>query len=332
LPNTESTILENWPGPKTADAPHLKAYHFAIRQTGFNLDFHLEPIYRNVKTVFHHFEDFDDLITVCRRFEIDAIIIGSRCEFSYEIELVRAIKQNVFLSIIPVILYHPEPYDTTILAAYENGAEEFLYGDWKNRLVTVRIRRLLERSRRDLSINPSSHLPGPSIIEAEIARQIAKQMEFAVCYADLDNFKAYNDYYGYHRGDKVIQLTAKVIKDTVFDLCREGFVGHIAGDDFIFIIPADEIDNICRSVIKTFDALIPYRYEAEDRQRGCITTKSRRNELEMFPLLTISIAVVVNNNGKFEHVGELSKMLADLKTATKRKTGSNYMIERRKKY
>ncbi len=332
MQNTKSTILENWPGPKTADRPHQTTYHFAIRQIGFNLDFHLEPIYRQYDTTFHHFSTFDELITISRRFDIDAIIIGGRGEFSEEIELTRAIKQNVFLSIIPVVLYHPEPADTTVLAAFENGAEEFLYGDWKNRHVQVRIRRLLERSRRDLSINPSSHLPGPSIIEAEIARQIAKQMEFAVCYADLDNFKAYNDYYGYHRGDKMIQLTARVIKDTVFDLCREGFVGHIAGDDFIFIIPADMIDVICSSIIKTFDALIPYRYETVDRERGCITTKSRRGELEMFPLLTISIAVVVNNNGKFEHVGELSKMLADLKTATKRKSGSNYMIERRKKY
>jgi len=332
LPSTESTILENWPGPKTVDGLRHTAFHFAIRQTGFNLDFHLEPIYRQFNTVFHHFHSFDDLITTCRRFDIDAIIMGGHGEFTQEIELVRAIKQNVFLSIIPVVLYHPDPHDTTVLAAYENGAEEFIYGDWKNRLVSVRIRRLLERSRRDLSINPSSHLPGPSIIEAEIARQIAKQMEFAVCYADLDNFKAYNDYYGYHLGDKVIQLTSKVIKDTVFDLCREGFVGHVAGDDFIFIIPADEIDTICGAIIKTFDALIPYRYETEDRERGYITTKSRRGELEMFPLLTISIAVVVNNNGKFEHVGELSKMLADLKTVTKRKSGSNYMIERRKKY
>jgi len=332
LPNTESTILENWPGPKTADGLQHAAYHFAIRQTIFSLDFHLEPMYRRYDTVFHHFTDFESLITICRRHEIDAIIIGGQGEFTEEIELVRAIKQNVFLWIIPVVLYHPRPDDTTVLAAYENGAEEFIYGDWKDKLVSVRIRRLLERSYRDLSINPSSHLPGPSIIETEIRRQIAKQMEFAVCYADLDNFKAYNDYYGYHRGDKVIRLTAKVVKDTVLDLCRGGFVGHVAGDDFIFVIPADQVDQICGNIIRTFDSLIPYRYEPEDREKGCITTKNRQGMLEMFPILTISIAVVVNNNGKFEHVGELSKMLADLKTVTKRRKGSNYMIERRKKY
>jgi diguanylate cyclase (GGDEF)-like protein len=156
--------------------------------------------------------------------------------------------------------------------------------------------------------------------------------DFAVCYADLDNFKAYNDYYGYYFGDKVIRLTARIIKDAVFDICPEGFVGHVAGDDFVMILPPDLIDSVCSGVIKTFDSLIPYRYREEDRERGNITTTNRRGEIEQFSLLTLSIAVVINSNREFEHVGELSKMLADLKTATKRLAGSNYMVERRKKY
>ncbi len=332
MQSTKNTILENWPGPKTADDQPRTIYRFALKQSGFNLDFHFEMLYRPVETNFYYFEDFEELVTICRRYEIDAIIIGGAGDFSQAIELVRDIKLNIFLAIIPVVLYHPDPDDATILAAYENGAEDFIYGDWKNRLVQVRVRRLLERSQRDLSINPSSHLPGPAIIENELARQINKQIEFAVCYADLDNFKAYNDYYGYYKGDKVIRLTARVVKDTVFDLCREGFVGHIAGDDFIIIIPVDMVEPICKGIIKTFDSLIPFRYAEKDRERGHIETTNRRGEVEKFPLLTISIAVVVNNNGKFGHVGELSKMLADLKTATKQKEGSNFMVERRRKY
>ncbi|MCK4573426.1 MAG: diguanylate cyclase response regulator, partial [candidate division Zixibacteria bacterium] len=84
--------------------------------------------------------------------------------------------------------------------------------------------------------------------------------------------------------------------------------------------------------IKTFDSIIPWRYEEEDRERGYITTTNRQDQVEQFPLLTISIAVIPNSNGKFEHIGELSKMLADLKTATKKIPGSNYLVERRKKY
>jgi len=332
LPNTRSTILENWQGPKTSDPPRKPIYHFAIRQHGVNLDFHLKQFYRNEDLAFHYFESFDDLITVCQRFPIDAIIVGGRSEFIRELELTRAIKLNVFLAIIPVILHHPDPDNNIVIAAYENGAEDFIYGDWRDKLIQVRIRSVIDRNRRDLSINPSTHLPGPALIEQEITRQLRLGAEFAICYADLDNFKAYNDYYGYDRGDKVIQLTARVIKDIVFDLCREGFVGHIAGDDFISVIPANLVHRACVAIIHTFDAIIPYKYEESDRDAGEIRTTNRRGDMETFPLLTVSIAVLINANGKFSHVGEMSKMLADLKKATKAREGSNYMVERRHKY
>lgn len=246
--------------------------------------------------------------------------------------MLRTIKRNTFLSIIPVILYHPEPSDSIVIAAYENGAEDIIYGEWIDQLEKVRIRQVIERSRRDLSINPTTRLPGAQIIDQEISRLLNMGDQFAVCYADLDNFKAYNDYYGYVFGDRIIKLTARIIKDSVFDLCRGGFVGHIAGDDFIFIIPVELIDSVCGSILKTFDSIIPFRYTEEDMLKGWIETNNRRGVTERFPLLTMSIAVLPANNKLFNHVGEMSKMLADLKEATKKKSGSNYQLERRKPY
>ena len=332
MQNTENTILENWPGPKTNDVKARKTFHFAIKQHGVSLDFHLSKFFRDTKSSFHFFDTFDSLITICQHQEIDAIIIGRQSEMLKEIDLVRAIKKNVFLSIIPIILYHPDPSDDDVVAAYENGAEDFIYGRWIDKLVEVRIKKAIDRNRRDLAINPSTNLPGPAIIEREINTQLNLKSKFAVCYGDLDNFKAYNDYYGYVQGDKIIELTARVIKDIVFDLCPGGFVGHIAGDDYIAIVPISQVDEICSEIIKVFDSLIPYQYEQEDRDRGTITTKNRRGEIETFPILTISIAVLLNKNGTFAHMGEMSKMLADLKKAAKQKEGSNYMIERRQKY
>jgi diguanylate cyclase (GGDEF)-like protein len=332
LPSTKSTILENWPGPINLAEPVRAAYHFAVKQVGVSLDFHLEQFYRRKEVSFHYFDKLDELITICQRFPIDLIIIGGKHDLLREIEMVRAIKRNIFLSIIPTILYHPNPSDNVAIAAYENGAEDFIFGEWIDQLEKVRIQRVIERSRRDLSVNSSTRLPGMNMIQHEITKLLEMRADFAVCYADLDNFKAYNDYYGYVSGDKVIKLTARIVKDVVFDVCRGGFVGHIAGDDFIFIISIDLVKKICSAIIKTFDALIQYRYEPEDRQRGSITTTNRRGEIEEFPLLTISIAVLPNSNGEFEHAGEMSRMLADLKTATKRMPGSNYLIERRRKY
>ncbi len=219
-----------------------------------------------------------------------------------------------------------------IVAAYESGAEEFIYGEWVDRLVEVRVRRVIERNRRDVAVNPSTMLPGTAIIEAELKRQMAMGSTFAVCYADLDNFKAFNDYYGYYRGDRVVKMTARIIKDVVYDLCREGFVGHIAGDDFIFIIPSNLIEPVCLWIIRCFDLFVEYRYEPHDRERGFITTTSRRGVIEEFPILSVSIAVVVNSNNMFTHIGQLAKVMADLKKATKQKPGSNYMVDRRKTF
>jgi diguanylate cyclase (GGDEF)-like protein len=332
LQNTENITLESWPVSNADRVDWCSVYHFAVRQTGVDLDFHLTRFFRNEKASFHFFDDFESLILISRRFPLAAIVMGSRSTLVPEIELLKAIKSNVFLSIIPVILFHPEPDNVMVIAAFQNGAEEFIHGEWMEKLVEVRVRRVIDRSRRDLSVNPSTRLPGPTMIEEEIQRQLDRGEEIAVCYADLDNFKAYNDYYGYAFGDRIVRLTAHIIRDIVFDLCREGFVGHVAGDDFIFVIPRDLVDKVCPWIIKCFDAVIPFRYTELDREKGVISTTNRRGEMETYPILSISIAVVINENRKFQHMGEMSKMLADLKKAAKQLPGSNYLIERRKKY
>ncbi|RME31491.1 MAG: diguanylate cyclase, partial [Candidatus Zixiibacteriota bacterium] len=200
MPNTANTIRESWPASSKLIRTPKRAYHFAVCQEDVSLDFHLERFFQDLPLSFHFFKDIDELIQVCRRHAVDAIIIGGRSDFYNELRILRAIKQNVFMSIIPVILYHPDPPTSTVVAAYENGADDFIRGDWLEKLVEVRIRRVINRSQRDLGVNPSTRLPGPALIEQEVDRQIKMGSEFAVCYADLDNFKAYNDYYGYTYG------------------------------------------------------------------------------------------------------------------------------------
>lgn len=284
----------------------------------------------------HDFRTANELLTLAQRFPLEIVMMGTARTDNESIirllDMIRRIKDHTYLSIIPTALYHPQPDDSMILSAFENGAEEFFSERIPIHIAKIRSSMMIRRADRDLSVNPSSRLPGPATIEKEIECQIKLQQEFAVCYADLDNFKAFNDYNGYFYGDRVIRLTARIIKDVVFDLCREGFVGHIGGDDFIFIIPTVLVPNICDNIIKTFDTIIPYRYQPEDRDRGYIVTLNRRGQEETYSIMTISIAVVINEGNVFQHVGEMSHMLADLKKYTKSLEGSNYMIERRKKY
>lgn len=310
--------------------------HVACHVSGTKAEYYLSRILEKENLSLHHFETMDDLLTLAQRFLLDLIFVGTTSEANDQVmkalDTVRAIKDHTYLAIIPTIIYHPDPFDRTLTAAFENGAEEFYSEALPPHIARVKTKMLIQRANRDLSVNPSSRLPGPGIIEREIDRQIELGQEFAVCYADLDNFKAFNDYYGYYYGDRVIRLTSRIIKDVVFDLCREGFVGHIGGDDFVFVIPPDLVDPICQGVIRTFDTIIPFRYQDDDRRRGQIITKNRQDIEETYGIMTISIAVVINKGKMFAHVGEMSHMLADLKKYAKSLEGSNYVIERRKKY
>jgi GGDEF domain-containing protein len=310
--------------------------HVACYSEGALAEFYLARVLEDKKLSMHRFHTVDDLLTLAQRFMLDLIFLGSsrpdKEPMTRILDMTRRVKNHTYLAIIPTILFQPSPEDNTLTAAYENGAEEFFSDSMPSHIAKVKTSMLLSRATRDLSVNPSSRLPGPAIIEKEIERQIELGQEFAVCYADLDNFKAFNDYYGYYYGDRVIKLTARIIKDVVFDLCREGFVGHIGGDDFIFIIPSDKVPGICENIIRTFDTIIQYRYQPVDRERGQIVALNRRGEQESYRIMTISIAVVINRGKIFKHVGEMSHMLADLKKYAKSLDGSTYVIERRRKY
>jgi GGDEF domain-containing protein len=310
--------------------------HIACQIDGIQAEYYLNRTLSGRIVSIHHFRSLDELLTLAQRFSIDLVFLasgGAKGEDAMKLlDLVRLIKNHTYLAIIPTVLYHPRPDEHIITAAFENGAEEVFSETVPVHIAQVKLAMLMQRAVRDLSVNPSSRLPGPGIIEKEIERQIELGQQFAVCYADLDNFKAFNDYYGYYFGDRVIRLTARIIKDVVFDLCREGFVGHIGGDDYIFIIPSDMVPAICDHIIRTFDTLIPYRYQDDDRRRGYIITKNRRGVEEQYGIMTISIAVVINKGKMFQHIGEMSHMLADLKKYAKSVDGSTYVIERRRKY
>jgi GGDEF domain-containing protein len=263
---------------------------------------------------------------------LDMVVIPVNGSAESALKLALAAKDIPALTAVPVVLWHPLADCLASERILDSNVDDLIIGPIESPTAAARLRLALRRSWRDLDVNPSSRLPGPTTIERVISERIAKQEHFAVCYADLDDFKAYNDYYGYFYGDKVIKLVARVIRETVLDQQPDGFVGHIGGDDFVYVISPENIPTICQSVIQRFDAEIPLCYEPRDRRNGFIISKSRRGTPETYGLLTLSIAVVINHGDTFDHVGEISHMVADLKRYTKTLPGSNYMIERRAKY
>ena len=157
----------------------------------------------------------------------------------------------------------------------------------------ARVEAMLVRTERDVSVHPSTRLPGTTEIEREIRRRLESQQDFAVCYADLDHFKEFNDRYSYYDGDRVIYLLSRILHDVVKGLLGpRGFVGHIGGDDFIFIIPGSEIHVVCTEILSVFDTLIPLQYNEQDRRAGYFFGKDRRGQLHRVPLMTLSIGIV----------------------------------------
>ncbi|MCK4385365.1 MAG: diguanylate cyclase [candidate division Zixibacteria bacterium] len=307
-------------------------FNCALYQQGVEIEEKLKKILKAHKAKFHSFSKLSHLEELIQKHVLDLIIIAGKGSFRTELNLTKTIKNHPILSLAPVILYHPHPGTKTILAGLNFGADDFFYSRWDTNLFAAKLNMIVERSCRDLGVNPTTKLPGTSIIEREIVRRIKRGEKFAACYADLDDFKAYNDYYGYHYGDRLIKITSEIIRDSVYSFSQNSFVGHIGGDDFVFIIPPEKIDLVCGKIIEIFDRMITRRYKKEDLRRGYIITENRRGKKETFSIMTLSIAVLINHERMFRHLGEISHMITDLKTYTKSLPGSNYFVERRKKY
>ena len=200
--------------------------------------------------------------------------------------------------------------------------EEYLYYTVKN------LNRLLASNR---TVSPLTGLPGNVQIHAELKKRISRQEPFSVLYLDLDNFKAYNDVYGFLKGDEIIEFTAETIVNSVHsDKIENTFVGHIGGDDFVAIVPGTSCEKLCQNVISEFDNNVQKFFTEDDLEKGYIEVANRRGIIEQFPLTSISIGVVVSDVGRFHNILEIGEIGAQVKHAAKSVMGSSYAIDRRK--
>lgn len=215
-------------------------------------------------------------------------------------------------------------YDPNIPPGDEIGdlAEDF----------TRMAKRLKVLEQISLDASPLTRLPGNIAIERILTKKLQTGETFAVCYADLDNFKAYSDRYGYIRGSDLIKMTGEVIYEALQRNADENaFVGHIGGDDFIMVISADEVDAVCQAVIDAFTLEVPQFYTPEDLEQGYIEGPDRYGVIRRFPIMTISIAVVMCQQGEYDSAVKIAKTAAEIKDFAKGESGSNYFIDRRKR-
>ena len=273
--------------------------------------------------------DGDDLLARALRGRPRMVIFDGRADLAACSAACARLKSDSFTGIVPVLFICGKG-ERSLEAAFAAGADEVLTDRAPANESRVRMDVLLRRSDRDVYVHPSTRLPGTIDIESEITRRLHQNAPFAVCYADLDHFKEFNDRYSYYDGDRVIRILAKILHDVVKGMCAEqGFVGHIGGDDFIFIVPAAVVNEACGEIVSIFDALVPYQYSEQDRRAGYFFGKDRRGQLHRVPLMTVSIGVVSNERRQFANAAQVSELATEMKSYAKTLTGSVYTIDRR---
>ncbi len=308
-------------------SPRITQDTIVVVTSGGSLPVWLGAWWKDVSDAVHSCPDADTVMEWALRARPRAIVIDAQLQ-SGALALCRRLKQDAWTAIVPVVVVG-EQVDFGL--AFDAGADEVLLAGIAESEAKARLSALLRRSDRDTDVHPSTRLPGTREIEAQIGRRIAANEVFAACYADLDHFKEFNDRYGFYHGDQVIRLLARLLHDVVRGLCpTDGFVGHIGGDDFLYIVPIAAMPRVCDEVIRVFDELAPLQYSEADRRAGYFLGKDRRNQLHRVPLMTLSVGVVTNQRRRFTRAVEVSDLATEMKSYAKTLPGSVWTVDRRR--
>jgi len=245
-------------------------------------------------------------------------------------ELTRNLRQDSKTSTVSVIMLTARGLSADKLEGFSVGADDYIVKPFDTPELLARIRGVLRRSREMRAQSPLTGLPGNVRIENEIDLRVRAGGSFAILYADIDNFKSYNDHYGFMRGDQVIQWAARLIQDVSLETAgTEAFVGHVGGDDFVVVCLAEEAEDLAKRIIARFDAEALEMYDAEDRERGSIEVPNRMGEVQTFPIVTVSIGIATTARRTFSHFAEAVTVASEMKSYTKGTQGSSWAVDRR---
>jgi PleD family two-component response regulator len=264
-------------------------------------------------------------LSEARRFRPDMIVLDVLMPGIDGYRTAEMIRADPAIGMAPIMFLSARGDTADKVRAFRSGAEDYMVKPFDAAELLARVAKALDRQARELGASPTTQLPGADAIQAEIERRLhAGDTTAVACYLDLDNLKAFNDYYGYAKANAVIRQTGDVIRYVVQRAGGPGdFIGHIAGDDFVFITSADRADAVCRQICERFDHLIKLYYDPRDRERGYIETKDRFGVQRKFPIMSVSIAGISLSRAKsYAGVAELA---AVGKGTAKAIPGSSYV-------
>jgi diguanylate cyclase (GGDEF)-like protein len=233
-------------------------------------------------------------------------------------------------SALPIIMLTARVQQAEKVRGLDAGADDYVTKPFDPAELVARIQAALRRTRQLRDVSPLTGLPGNIAIFRHLERLLQAGEPFALLHADLDNFKAFNDRYGFAAGDEVIKATAAVLTTTLEMTGRSpSFAGHVGGDDFVLVTAADAAEGLAVAAVRRFDDLIPAYYDDLDRSRGGIEVVSRAGEVRRYPLMTISLGIVVSTSGPFVSPAELASVAAEMKNVAKAAETSSFCVNRR---
>ncbi len=261
----------------------------------------------------------------------DVIVIDVHAAKHVDLEICGLLKSDFITAYIPVITLIDKRQLRGQLLNIKQGVDDYLIKPPDPLDLRVRVEMAMKRLRYSFYSTPLTGLPGGRLIEDNLKDRLKEDGSFSFGYLDLDNFKSFNDTYGYLQGDRVIMQAAYMLYTTILKFGnRADFIGHIGGDDFAFITTPDKQAAICQNFIATFNMIMPFHYNEEDRSRGYVVARARDRKIRNIPLVSVSIAVVNRERcEQFKNIIEINEKIAEVKRYLKGFTGSKYMADRR---
>ncbi|MBI5846463.1 MAG: diguanylate cyclase [Nitrospirae bacterium] len=257
----------------------------------------------------------------------DVVIADLRHGGSEIQDLIRDFKGDSYFSMLPVIGIFEENADETFTWS-DCPLDDFITHPFNHSVFFSRINLSLQRIERVLDNNPLTKLPGNTSIQNAIEKALGRDL--AVCYIDINNFKPYNDTYGFSHGDEVLRMVARIMANCVRDAGPGGFSGHVGGDDFVFIVTLEKAESVCQTILDHFRIIVSDLFGEEEKARGSYRASDRQGNEQNIPLLGIAIAVIPMNTPKMTHFGKVAEVSAEMKKFAKKSGESCYVVDRRK--
>lgn len=273
---------------------------------------------------------FKDL-TPIKKVSPDVVVADVHSASRKALEICRILKDDFITAFIPIVALIDKRQLRDQLLEIKQGIDDYLIKPPDPLDLRVRIEMAIKRSQYSFYSSPLTGLPSGRIIEETLKSKIEKSESFAFGYIDIDNFKYFNDVYGYLRGDRVIMQTAYMLYTTIKEFGHKNdFIGHIGGDDFIFMTSVDRHKTVSEKFISLFDRLIPFHYSDTDRSRGYIVATDRARKVKNIPLMSVSLALVIKDSASdISSAIEVNEKVFEIKRYLKTVPGSKFMSDRR---